>query len=121
MALILVYSTVALVISLVLSVAFPGTIYWLAPFFIGTFFFGSAIIARRQKLGYAARARAVEVLTPGGLANELRGSRELGDLLFPPRYPLVMAQLERDGWGAFLRRLEAAPDPNTLTEPWRTE
>lgn len=119
MSLILVYATVFFVLSLILSVSYPGSIYWIAPYFLGVYFFGCAIIARQQNLGFSGVVRAVDMLTPSGFAKGLSGSPAPTHLTFPPRYRLVMQQLERDGWGDFLRELEAAPDPNELTEPWK--
>lgn len=118
MALLLVYAIIAIVIALVISIAFPGSIYWLSPYFIGTYFFGCAIIARQQDLGFAHPVKFVEALTPSGLASVIRGSADLPHLMVPPRYALVVEQLDRSGWKTFLRQLQAADDPTALREPW---
>ncbi len=121
MSLLLIYATVAMVLALILSVSYPGTIYWISPYFVGTFFFGSAVIARLQNLGFSGCVPAVEWLTPTGVANAFRGTRKVVHLMFPARNRLVTERLELDGWGPFLRQLESEPDPNTLREPWKSE
>lgn len=118
LSLILVYSAVMFLIALVLTVAFPGSIYWIAFYFLGVFFFGSVLIARQQNVGYAAPVGILEGMTFSRPVRDSHNSLGCSVLTYPPRYRLVTDQMEADGLGEFLNELERVPNPQALSQQW---
>lgn len=118
LAIILVYSAFCFVVALVLALAFPGSIYWLSPYFLGVFFFGAAIIGRQQNLGVDAPVPVLEAMTLTHRAKSGESPVVCSMLTYPPRYTLLTDQLKMDGMGDFLRDLETVPDPKALSTRW---